>query len=507
MRKLVVSLLIALLVLCTATAPLKRLKKQHKCLFGLFCNNRPARIAPAPAPVQPIQPPGVCGWATQNPVVGLGNPFRGAGAVPIIPYSQPSAPQQSAFNIGDYTWNYGFWFEKKNQYQGARTAEGLINGLRHVLSLGWKMNLWIDANLNVNIARTYDKAGTEPDVLYNCPKSAYLRKIGPKTLAFYEFVAANLQGYTTQDICERDQAAPVQPAFNPNAWIDSLRGNLRGIRDAIITIYRNGQFCVTQNPQPRLGARTPTITFIWDNADPDQVRTYDWLLSYLQGDSEFSRFLPRQANFDYLFTEDSDWWVSFVNLLNRRKWVEIIVESDGQVVVQESARQTGQAGYTLITNLKNVKANTPQYEVLFKLRGFLDERQEQINQFTTVTTTSVTTTTNQLNGGEAFLNQLSSLLKQNRQFTIVVDNKSTYQVNENRDRSGSTGFFKVIYSTASPTKDQQAAWSRLYQLLKSRTDIIKFDKTNEQKVDPFNAVISTTTTTTVQTTKKIVNGK
>ncbi len=504
MRKLVAIQLIALLVLSASSAPLKSLKsvKQHKCFFGRN-NRKPAAVAPAPVNV--VQPPGVCGWASQNPVVGLGNPFSGPSAVPIIPYSQPAAAQPSAFNIGDYTWNYGFWFEKKNQFQGARTAEGLINGLRHVLSLGWKMNLWIDANLNVNIARTHDKAGTEPHVLFFCPKSAKLRKLGPKTLAFYQFIAANLQGYTTSDICERDQIEPAQPAYDPNAWVNSLRGHLRGFRDAIITIYRNGQFCVTQNPQPRLGARTPTITFIWDNTDADQTQTYDWLLSYLQGDADFARFLPRQESFEYLFTEDSNWWVTLINILKRKRWAEVIVESDGQIVVQESSRQTGQAGYTLVTNIKTVKAQTPQYEVLFRLTSFLDSHRSQINQYTVVTTTTVTTT-NQLNGGEAFLNQLSSLLKQNRQFTIVIDNKNTYQVNENKDRSGSTGFFKVTYSTASPTKEQQAAWRVLYDLLKSRADIIKFDRTSTAKADPFNAVISTSTTTTVKTTKKVVNG-
>jgi hypothetical protein len=508
MRKLVVISLIALLVLSATSAPLKRLKsvKQHKCLFGIFCNNNNKNVKPAPIAPAPIQPPGVCGWASQNPVVGLGNPFTGS-AVPIIPYGQSAAPQPAAFNIGDYTWSYGFWFEQKNQYQGGRSAENLINGLRHVLSLGWKMNLWIDANLHVNIARTYDKTGDQPHVLYDCPNSAYLRKISAKTIAFYQFIAANLQGYTTSDVCEHGDVAPAQPAYNPNAWINDLRGHLRAIRDVVITIYGNGQFCVTLNPQLRLGARVPTITFIWDNRVPDQVQTYNWLLNFLGADAEFSRFLPRQVNYDVNFTEDSDWWVAFVNLLKRRRWVDIIVESDGQIIVQDSARQTGQAGYTLITNINTVQTNTPQYEVLFRLRNWLNTRQTQINQYTTVTTTTVSTSTNQVNGGEAFLNQLASLLKQNRQFTIVIDNKNTYQVNENKDRSGSIGFFTVVYSTATPTKDQKTAWTRLYELLKSRADIIKFDRTNAKQVDPFNAVISTSTTTTTTTTKKVVNGK
>lgn len=204
-----------------------------------------------------------------------------------------------------------------------------------------------------------------------------------------------------------------------------------------------------------------------------------------------------------VFSEKSYWYTVLVRLLKEQKQVDISVDEDGDIQVIESKTQTGKGGYRFITDISKItNKQSPQYLVLFRLNNFITAHQKQLEEYITVTTTTVTTTTKQVSGVEAFLNSLAALIAANKQFTISISSEGLYHVSENAKRVGSEAFFEVVYETKTASSVQEAAWERLYDALNTRKDIIKFDRTKKQVVDPFNAVIKTTTTQTVTTTVK-----
>ena len=204
-----------------------------------------------------------------------------------------------------------------------------------------------------------------------------------------------------------------------------------------------------------------------------------------------------------VFSEKSYWYTILLRLLKEHKQVDISVDEDGDIQVIESKTQTGKAGYRFITDISKISnRQSAQYLVLFRLNNFITSRQKQLEEYITVTTTTVTTTTKQISGVEAFLNSLAALIAAKKQFTITISSEGQYHVAENAKRVGSEAFFEVVYETKTASSVQEAAWERLYDALKTRKDVIKFDKTKQETVDPFNAIIKTTTTQTVTTTVK-----
>ena len=204
-----------------------------------------------------------------------------------------------------------------------------------------------------------------------------------------------------------------------------------------------------------------------------------------------------------VISEKAFWYLTLVRLLKEQRQVDILVDEDGEIQVIESKTQTGKAGYRFITDISKItNKQSAQYLILFRLNSFITTHQKQLEEYITVTTTTVTTTTKQISGAEAFLNSLAALIKDKKQFTISISTEGQYHVVENEKRVGTEAFFEVIYATKTATKVQEAAWERLYEALKTRSDIIKFDRTKKEVVDPFNAVIKTTTTQTVTTTVK-----
>lgn len=204
-----------------------------------------------------------------------------------------------------------------------------------------------------------------------------------------------------------------------------------------------------------------------------------------------------------VFSEKSFWYITFLRLLKEKKQVELFVDEDGDIQVIESKTQTGKAGYKFITDITKItNKQSAQYLILFRLNTFITAHQKQIEEYITVTTTTVTTTTQQVSGVEAFLNSLAAMITGKKQFTISISSEGQYHVVENAKRVGTEAFFEVIYETKTSTKIQEAAWARLYEALNTRKDIIKYDRTKKEVDDPFNAVIKTTQTVTTTTTKR-----
>lgn len=499
MRISVVSLLIAMLVFGAIEASAIKKIGSSKPLLNKLTKRHASKTAMSR---HQLQPSGFC-----SNINKLGYP----GA-----FKAQSAPSAGSSNNNGVTvpWSYGKWiwkyrwnfsYDGDSQYRHFTSPEGFIQILRIVFNQGKKVWIWVEREDELPVRQIYgDKPTREsPDLSLDGPKVKYWLEHYDQIDQLFKFLQAN---FPDKELVNKfpvpENYQEVAAPQNPYDWIDGLRGIFKGGRNAILTIYKGGEFCITEDPKPVPRGSRPTLTVVYDRRDRDHVQTYDWLFNYLQGERDFSRYLPDESA-QYEFNEDSDWYVDLLDFLKQRKQVEIEVDEDGQVSVFLSRRQTGTPGYTILTNIRNIQnQRSPQYYALFNLLNFIESHKNIIQQYITVTTTTVTTNTAQVSGGEAFLNQLAALLAQNRQFTIIIDNNNTYQVNENRTKSGNSGFFTVQYSTSNPTKAQQTAWDNLYNLLKTRPNILKLDRTSKPVSDPFAAIITSTTVTTTTTTKK-----
>jgi hypothetical protein len=449
-----------------------------------------------------FQPSGIC-----SNINKLGYP----GA-----FRAQSAPAAGSSNGNGVTvpWSYGNWiwkyrwnfsYDGDKDYRHYTSPEGFIQILRIVFSQGKKVWIWVERNDELPVRQIYGVNPTKenPDLSLDGPKVRYWIENYNRLDELFKFLQAN---FPDKELVNKfpvpENYQEVAKPQNPYDWIEGLRGILRGGRNAILTIYKGGEFCITEDPKPVPRGSRPSLTVIYDRRDNDHVQTYNWLFNYLQGNRDFSQYLPDESA-QYEFNEDSNWYVDLLDFLKQRKQVEIEVDEEGQVFVFLSRRQNGSPGYTILTNIRTIQnQRSPQYYALFNLNNFIESHRNIIQQYITVTTTTVTTNTAQVSGGEAFLNKLAGLLGQNRQFTIVIDNNNTYQVNENRNKSGNSGFFTVEYSTSKPTSAQRTAWDNLYKLLKTRPTILRLDRTSQPVSDPFAAVIKTTSVTTTTTTTK-----
>lgn len=411
------------------------------------------------------------------------------------------------WSYGNWIWKYrwNFNYDGDANYRHFTSPEGFIQILRVVFSQGKKVWIWVEREDELPVRQIYGEKPTResPDLSLDGPKVKYWLDNYNRIDQLFKFLQANFPDKQLENkfpVPENYQE--VAKPQNPYDWMEGLRGIFRGGRNAILTIYKGGEFCITEdlNPVPR-GSR-PSLSIVYDRRDNDHVQTYNWLFNYLQGDRDFSRYLPDESA-QYEFNEQSSWYVDLLDFLKQKKQVEIEVDEDGQVFVFLSRRQTGSPGYTILTNIRTIQnQRSPQYYALFNLNNFIESHKNAIQKYITVTTTTVTTNTAQVSGGEAFLNRLAALLGQNRQFTIVIDNNNTYQVNENPKKSGQLGFFTIEFSTTKPTQAQRTAWDNLDKLLSTRPNIYKFNRSQKPVSDPFSAVIKTTSVTTTTTTTK-----
>jgi hypothetical protein len=491
----------------SATAKLSANKASHKH-FGFFRGGHPhggrggcgGRKSPSPPPPpkpqpqpQPVQ--GQCG-RRGGLLAGLFGWRRNQNC-----QQGGAVVQQRTFASFQWKWRFslGWGLPVPTDLQINDFQARFIHILRFLLTSGRRVYLQVLFDGTIVFRENYDRSADGAHIIITGtsanPEGEQLDRIN----ALEDLLDEQFKDYRI-DI----NLNAFQTFEEPDQWLITLRQWLKQGKRCIVRILFGGRIEVVQDTRPIVGGRAGFI-FEFDDKDSLQKGIYNTITQTVQQDNSLKGFwinVPAQEEVPQ-FNVKAHWYITLVQLLKQNRQVVIDVDEDGFIDVREAPTQTGKAGYTILTDIKQITdVNSPQYQALFKLQNFVKIQKSTLEQYITVTSTTTTTTTKQVGGIEAFLDALAKLLAEKRQFTITIRPDGTYDVQENQKKSGTEPFFVVVYSSATPNAVQKDAYTRLYTALKTRPSIIKYDK-SQQKDDPFNAVIKTTTTvTTTKTVKK-----
>ena len=308
MRKLVVSLVIALLIFgAIETTAIKKIGSSKLLLKKLVKRHASKAVTGK----HQLQPSGFC-----SNINKLGYP----GAFRV--QSSPAAGSSNSngvtvpWSYGNWIWKYrwNFNYDGDSQYRHFTSPEGFIQILRIVFSQGKKVWIWVEREDELPVRQIYGEKPTRenPHLSLDGPKVKYWIEHYDQIDQLFKFLQAN---FPDKELVNKfpvpENYQGVAPPQNPYDWIEGLRDILKRGRNAILTIYKGGEFCITEDFKPVPRGTRPTLTVVYERRDSDQVQTYNWLFNYLQGDRDFSRYLPDESA-QYEFNEDSQWYLDLL---------------------------------------------------------------------------------------------------------------------------------------------------------------------------------------------------
>jgi hypothetical protein len=274
----------------------------------------------------------------------------------------------------------------------------------------------------------------------------------------------------------------------PDQWLITLRQWLLQGRRCIVRILFGGNIQVVQDPRPIVGGRAG-FTFEFDENDTTQKSIFNFCTQTIQSDPQIKGFWVNvnTQNDDPQFNDKAQWFVTLLGWLNKNRQVNIWVNWRGQIIVKQSWRQPGFAGWRISTNLNSVpKTRVQQYNILLRLNTWLAENRS-LQKFTNKPE-PVTPSTQVFTVNAHWYITLVQLLKQNKQVEIEVDEDGFLDVRESKTQTGKAGY--IILTDIKKITDVN---SPQYQIVFNLQNFIKTQKTT---LDQYITVTTTTTTTT-----------
>jgi hypothetical protein len=391
----------------------------------------------------------------------------------ITTFSQQTETVNTKFNNLKWKWNFnlGYGTRKPVEIRTGNAQQRFLNSIRFLIRLGRRLYIQVTEDGSILVTENYDRSPNGPHIIVTGtqdePEGDQLIRIQ----VLFQLLQANLGKIRVVSINEAHNQ--VQPA---DFWLVTITQLLTQSKSVIITIKSTGQIEVAEDPNSQFGG---SITYQYNKQDKYQRGIYNAIFKTIKRNKDLVQFTFDQTQ----FSENSGWFKQLLFFLQKKFQVDITVNKNGKISVRKSVKQTGSAGWKIVTvvNQKQVV----QSSVVTRLTAWLSSL-TILEQYTTVQAPA-TPLTAQFNDQADWWVTLVQLLKENFRAEITVTNDGKIEVRKSKKQNGPPGY--VITNNIKKIRDRD---SPLFKAIFSLQAFLE-----ERKAELEEYITITTTTTTV----------